>query len=79
MNVNTLVGALVASLILFGSSLVTLFTNNPDLTFEQISTATWVSLVGGAAIAFLKDWQAISTRRLVNKVTGSGDGGGVVG
>jgi hypothetical protein len=64
MNVNTLVGALVASLILFGSSLVTLFTNNPDLTFEQISTATWVSLVGG---------------RLVNKVTGSGDGGGVVG
>jgi hypothetical protein len=38
MNVNTLVGALVASLILFGSSLVTLFTNNPDLTFEQIST-----------------------------------------
>ena len=78
MNVNTLVGALIAALILFGSSVVTLFTNNPDLTFAQLSTATWVSLVGGAAIAFLKDYQAITTRRLVNKVTGTGDGGGSI-
>jgi len=75
---NTLVGALIAALILFGSSVVTLFTNNPDLTFAQLTTATWVSLLGGAAIAFLKDYQAITTRRLVNKVTGSGDGGGSV-
>lgn len=75
MNVNTLVGALIAALILFGSSVVTLFTSNPDLTFAQLTTATWVSLAGGAAVAFLKDYQALSTRRLVNKVSGSGDGG----
>ena len=75
MNINTLVGALVAALILFGSSVVTLFTANPELTFTDFSTAMWVSLVGGAAVAFLKDYQAISARRLVNKVTGSGDGG----
>lgn len=75
MNVNTLVGALIAALILFGSSVVTLFTNNPDMTFADLSTATWVSLVGGAAVAFLKDYQALTTRRLVNKVTGTGDGG----
>ena len=75
---NTLVGALIAALILFGSSVVTLFTADPELTFADFSTAMWVSLVGGAAVAFLKDYQAISTRRLVNKVTGSGDGGGAV-
>ncbi len=78
MNTNTIVGALIAALILFISTVVTLFTNNPDLTFAQLSTATWVSLLGGAAVAFFKDYQAISTRRLVNKVTGSGDGGGTL-
>ena len=72
---NTIVGGVIAALILFGSSMVTLFTNNPDLTFAMISTATWVSLLGGAGVAFLKDYQALTTRRLVNKVTGSGDGG----
>lgn len=72
---NTLIGAAIAAAILFGSSMVTLFTSNPDLTFAQLSTATWVSLLGGAAVAFLKDYQALTTRRLVNKVTGTGDGG----
>lgn len=75
MNVNTLAGALIAALILFGSSVVTLFTNNADLTFADLSTATWVSLVGGAAIAFLKDYQALTVRRTVNKISGTGDGG----
>lgn len=72
---NTIVGALIAALILFVSSAVTLFTNNPDLTFAQLSTATWVSLVGGALVAFFKDYQALSVRRRVNAITGSGDGG----
>ncbi len=72
---NTLIAALVAALILFGSSIVTLFTADPTLTFADLTTATWVSIGGGAAIAFLKDYQAITTRRLVNKVTKSGDGG----
>ena len=75
---NTLVSALIAALILFLSNIVTLFTENPELTFDQVATATWVSIVGGALVAFLKDFQAINTRRLVNKVTGSGDGGGSI-
>lgn len=75
MNINTLTGALIAALILFGSSVVTLFTNNPDMVFADLSTATWVSLVGGAAIAFLKDYQALTVRRTVNKISGTGDGG----
>lgn len=75
MNVNTLVGALIAASILFISSTVTLFASNPELTFSDLTTATWVSLLGGVAAAFFKDYQALTTRRLVNKVTGSGDGG----
>ena len=78
MNVNTLVGALIAALILFTSSIVTLFAENPELTFGAIKQSAWVSIVGGAVVAFLKDYQAISTRRLVNKVTKTGDGGGTV-
>ena len=73
---NTLIGALVAALVLFMSSMVTLFTNDPTLEFSQISTAVWVSIVGGAAVAFLKDYQSLSTRRVINNFTGTGDGGG---
>ncbi len=75
---NQIVGALVAALILFLSSVVTLFTNDPTLEFSSISTAVWVSIGGGAAIVFFKDYQAISIRRVVNKATRSGDGGGNV-
>lgn len=72
---NTLIGAIIAALILFLSSLVTLFTNDPALEFNGIPTSVWMSIGGGAVIAFLKDYQSISTRRLINKTTGSGDGG----
>jgi len=72
---NTFIGALTAALILFLSSMVTLFTNDPYLEFSGITTAVWVSVGGGAAVAFLKDFQAISTRRMLNRVTKSGDGG----
>lgn len=75
---NTLISALVAAVILFLSSMVTLFTNDPTLEFSGITTAVWVSIGGGAVIVFLKDYQTISTRRFINKTTGSGDGGGVV-
>jgi hypothetical protein len=52
--------------------------NDPELTFAQINQAAWVGLLVGAIVQFLKDYQAISTRRLVNKVTSSGDGGGTI-
>ena len=72
---NTLIGAITAAVILFMSSMVTLFTNDPYLEFSGISTAVWVSVGGGAAIAFLKDYQSLSTRRMINRVTKAGDGG----
>lgn len=77
-NTNTIIGALIAAAILFLSSLVTLFVENSELTFGMIKQATWVAMIGGAVVQFLKDYYAITTRRLVNKVTNSGDGGGEV-
>ena len=42
----------------------------------DIGQIAWIVLAVGALISFLKDFQSISTRRLINKVTGTGDGGG---
>lgn len=75
---NTIVGAAIAAAINFLTALVALFANDAELTFGLISQAAWVSILGGAAIQFFKDYQAISTRRLVNQVTKTGDGGGTV-
>lgn len=72
---NTIVGAVLAALIGFGNALLALYMNDPDLTFGMITQAAWVGMVVGAVVQFLKDYQALTTRRLVNKVTGSGDGG----
>ena len=77
-QVNTIIGALCNAGILFLSSLVTLFSNDPTLEFNQIATAAWVSMVGDAAIAYLKDYQSITARRFINRMTKSGDGGGAV-
>lgn len=73
MKIETTGGAIVAALILVASNIVTLFTNTPELTFGAISQATWVVIIGGAIVAFGKDYQALSTRRLIGKVTGNGD------
>lgn len=77
-GVNTILGALLAALLLFVSTIVTLFAENPALTFDTIGQATWVSIGGGAIAAFLKDFQALWTRRQINRLTRSGDGGGSV-
>jgi hypothetical protein len=72
---NTIIGALLAAALLFISSIVTLFTNDPSLEFGDIPTGVWVSIGGGAIVVFFKDFQAITTRRLIDKATKSGDGG----
>ena len=70
MNKDTVLGALIAALILFISSLVTLAVENPDMTLGALKQSTWISIGGGALVAFLKDYQAISTRKLMGKMTG---------
>ena len=75
---NTLIGALLAALILLGTNFMALFAENPNLTFGDIKQGTWVLLIVGALVAFAKDYQAITVRRLANRVTRTGDGGGQV-
>lgn len=74
-NVNTITGAVIAALISFFNAILALFLNNPEFTFAMITQAAWVGIIVGTVVQFLKDYQALSTRRLVDKVTKSGDGG----
>ncbi len=76
---NTIVGAFVATVIALLTAALALL-SGPDITsLSDITGLQWTILLVGGAITFFKDFQAISARRLVNKVTGSGDGGGTVG
>lgn len=78
MNLNTIVGAVIAALILFFTGMLALLQTEGVQTISDIGQVAWIVLGVGALISFLKDYQAISTRRLVNKITGSGDGGGTL-
>lgn len=78
MSVNTIVGALVAAVIA-GLTAALALLNGPNVTqLSDITGLQWTILCIGVAIAFFKDFQAISARRLINKVTGTGDGGGSI-
>lgn len=78
-TVETYLGAFVAALILFGSNLVTLFVENPDLTLTALKQSTWIAVGGGALVAFLKDFQAVNTRNALSKMTKTGNVHGLAG
>lgn len=72
---NTIIGAFIATLIAMATAALALL-SGPDITsLGDISGLQWTILLIGDLITFGKDFQAISARRLVNKVTGTGDGG----
>lgn len=72
---NTVIGALIATIIAMATAALALL-SGPDVTsLSDISGLQWTILLIGGLITFGKDFQAISARRLVNKVTGTGDGG----
>jgi len=75
---NALIGAAIAALIAIGTGAVALLTGTNVEAFADISPIQWTVLVIGGLLTFLKDWQAISARRVINKVTGTGDGGGAI-
>ncbi len=77
-KLNTILGALVASLILFLTGMLALLQVPGVESVGDIGQIAWIVLSVGALISFLKDFQSISTRRLINKVTGTGDGGGSI-
>lgn len=76
---NTIIGAFVATLIAMATAALALLSGANVDSLGDISGLQWTILFIGGLITFGKDFQAISTRRLVNRVTGSGDGGGTVG
>ena len=76
---NTIIGALIATLIAVATAALALLSGAGVTSLGDISGLQWTILLVGGAITFGKDFQAITARRLVNKITGSGDGGGAVG
>lgn len=74
MNVSTIGGALIAALISFMNALLALYMNDPELSFGMISQAAWVGMIGGGLVQFFKDYQALSTRRVISNITGTGEG-----
>ena len=72
MKVETITGAAIAALISFLNALLALFMNDKEMTFAMIQQAAWVSMIVGALIQFLKDYQALSTRKLISNITGGG-------
>ena len=70
MKIETTGGAILAALILFVSGFLALFNQEGVTSVRDISEAAWWTLGGGALLAFLKDYQAISTRNVIGKFTG---------
>lgn len=73
MKIETLGGALIAALILFVSGFLALLQQDGVNSAGDISQVAWWVLAGGAVLSFLKDYQALTTRRVISKLTGSGD------
>lgn len=76
---NTIIGAFIATVIAILTAALALLSGEGVTSLSDISGIQWTILLIGGALTFSKDFQAISARRLVNKVTGTGDGGGTVG
>lgn len=75
---NAVLGALIAAIIAIATGALALLTATSVQSLGDITQLQWVVLGVGGLITFLKDWQAISARRVINKVTGTGDGGGSI-
>lgn len=73
-RVDTTLGAVTAAAILIVGQFVALFTENPELTVADIKQATWIAIVGGGLLAFLKDFNAVSFRRAAAGVRGANGG-----
>jgi len=70
MKIETTLGALIASLTLFLTGILALFQQNSELALSDISQSAWIVLGVGGLVSFLKDYQALRTRKAISKVTG---------
>jgi len=69
MKTETILGALIAALILFLTGTLALLQLPETSGIKDINMTAWVVLGIGASISFLKDYQALTTRRLLSNLT----------
>lgn len=68
---ETIVGAVIAALIGFLTVVLALLMQEGVTQLSDISQLAWVVALVGAAISFLKDFQALWARRKLASITGS--------
>lgn len=73
MKIETIGGAAIAALILFVTGFLAVFQQDDIASISDINEATWWVLGAGVALSFLKDYQALTVRRGLANVTGSGN------
>lgn len=71
---NTVIGALIAAIITGLTATLALLTGADVGALSDVSPLQWIVLAIGVLLAFFKDLQAVSARRLINEVTNTGDG-----
>lgn len=74
MKVETVGGALIAALILFVTGFLAILQLPNIDSWHDITSSAWLVLGGGSVLSFLKDYQALSTRRAIANLTGTGSG-----
>ena len=74
MNSETIIGALIAALIGFFTAVLALLVSEGVASIGDIAQISWIVAGVGALISFLKDYQALSARKAIAKLTGTGGG-----
>lgn len=74
MKTENVLGAAIAALIGFLTAMLALLVQDGVNSIGDISQLAWIVAGVGALIAFLKDYQAITTRQVIANITGTGGG-----
>ncbi len=74
MKIENVLGAVIAAAIGFLTAVLALLVQEGVTTIGDISQLAWIVAGVGALIAFLKDYQALSARRAIANITGTGEG-----
>lgn len=67
---STIIGALVAALILFLTTVLALLTQEGVNSLADIGQIPWIVAGIGAVLSFLKDYQALDSRKFITSITG---------
>ena len=72
MKIENVTGALIAAIILFVTGFVAILQLPEIDSWRDITSSVWLVLSSGALLSFLKDYQALWSRRTIAKLTGTG-------